>query len=348
MSKKKLLVVGSILDYSKPKVVEKILGGATVIVDNTLSFLDRKEYPYEPFNLYKYVSNPKLLLIVNAFLLFFKIPRYKIVMLNVSRNTFLFLAPLVYIYTRIFKKKFILRLIGGRYQSIYESKNGIMKSILKKTSLKADYIFAETKSNFEFFNKLNKNTHWISNCRDIKPSSEQRAPFTGKFIFMSQLKETKGVGTILEVLEQEKNVFKVDFFGPVHDEYLVEKIEQCQGACFKGLLSANEVIDTLNQYDVMLLPSYHEGEGYPGIIIECMALGIPVITTNWLSIPEMVQNDYNGKLIEPRSSSELLLAMQSINENNYQEYSSNSKKSFELFSLENVYGKMLELIDKLN
>jgi glycosyltransferase involved in cell wall biosynthesis len=49
---------------------------------------------------------------------------------------------------------------------------------------------------------------------------------------------------------------------------------------------------------------YLSGEGYPGAILEAFAAGIPVITTRWLSIPEIVDHSC-GILIPPRNPAAL-------------------------------------------
>jgi glycosyltransferase involved in cell wall biosynthesis len=57
-----------------------------------------------------------------------------------------------------------------------------------------------------------------------------------------------------------------------------------------------------------VFPTYWPGEGYPGIILEAYGAGLPVITTRWMSIPE-IADDTCGILIEPRSADALAEAM---------------------------------------
>ncbi len=51
--------------------------------------------------------------------------------------------------------------------------------------------------------------------------------------------------------------------------------------------------------DVFLFPSYFANEGQPLNLIEAMAYGLPVVTTRWRGIPEMMPENYAG-LVEPR------------------------------------------------
>ena len=55
----------------------------------------------------------------------------------------------------------------------------------------------------------------------------------------------------------------------------------------------------------MLYPSLYEGFGFP--ILEAMSLGVPVITSNRASMPEVVQDA--GILIDPENQEQLINAM---------------------------------------
>ena len=58
----------------------------------------------------------------------------------------------------------------------------------------------------------------------------------------------------------------------------------------KRLAEAKKEIKKSKKYDFLVLPS--ETEGFPMIIIECMALGLPFITTRVGAIEEIVGKDY--------------------------------------------------------
>jgi glycosyltransferase involved in cell wall biosynthesis len=67
--------------------------------------------------------------------------------------------------------------------------------------------------------------------------------------------------------------------------------------------------------DVFCFPTYYANEGQPANLIEAMALGLPVITTRWRSIPEFLPPGYPG-LIEPRQPQQVAAALLAVmNEN---------------------------------
>ena len=60
-----------------------------------------------------------------------------------------------------------------------------------------------------------------------------------------------------------------------------------------------------------------------------------------MSIPEIIEDEYNGKLIEIKNSEELYQAILSFDENNYKIFSENALKSFEQFNCDRVFMKII-------
>ncbi|MBU2472900.1 MAG: glycosyltransferase family 4 protein [Patescibacteria group bacterium] len=60
-----------------------------------------------------------------------------------------------------------------------------------------------------------------------------------------------------------------------------------------------EAIKYLKGFNIFILPSLKEG--LPYTIIEAMAAQLPIIATNVGGIPEMIENNINGILIEPKN-----------------------------------------------
>ena len=78
-----------------------------------------------------------------------------------------------------------------------------------------------------------------------------------------------------------------------------------------------------------MLPTFYEGEGYPGAIIEAFSLGLPVISTHWKAIPEIVKDQQTGILIEPNTVEAFVKAIQFFNVVNYSAFSKNARSYFQ-------------------
>lgn len=64
----------------------------------------------------------------------------------------------------------------------------------------------------------------------------------------------------------------------------------------------------LDTVDCVVLPSYY-GEGVPRVLLEALAKGLPVITTDWPGCRDTVDAGENGWLVPPRDAGALATAM---------------------------------------
>lgn len=82
----------------------------------------------------------------------------------------------------------------------------------------------------------------------------------------------------------------------------------------KNYITLFDETDDVRQYlssaDCFVLPSYREGLSRS--ILEAMAMRLPVIATNVPGCRQLVQNDINGFLCEPKSISSLVKAMKRV------------------------------------
>lgn len=87
-------------------------------------------------------------------------------------------------------------------------------------------------------------------------------------------------------------------------------LEQAAG---EGVLFTGQVRDTALYYaaaDVMVLPSLSEGS--PNVLLESMAVDVPVVATNVGGIPEIVQDRESALLVPPRSPGLLAAAIEEV------------------------------------
>lgn len=77
---------------------------------------------------------------------------------------------------------------------------------------------------------------------------------------------------------------------------------------YAGFVAGNAKDTLLRNSDCLCFPTYYEAEGQPVSIIEAMAFGLPVITTRWRAIPEILPADWPG-FVSPRSPQEIAGAL---------------------------------------
>lgn len=135
--------------------------------------------------------------------------------------------------------------------------------------------------------------------------------FAGACVFVGQIKREKGVFDIVEALRGREG-FKCDFFGPIvgrDRDAFMEALSGAGNCAYRDVVEPDAVIETIGDYDVLLLPSYHPGEGYPAVILQAFAAGVPVIASDWKDIPEMVEDGVTGILVPPKAPARIREAL---------------------------------------
>lgn len=136
-------------------------------------------------------------------------------------------------------------------------------------------------------------------------------PDTPVFLMVSRIIKEKGVLEYCEaarMLKQTHSEAKCILLGGFDSSVGALKKEDIQPYIDDGSIEfPGEVKDPVSFYEkssVFVLPSYYR-EGLPRTILEAMACGRPVITTDWVGCREPIEDGLNGYLVPIRDSSEL-------------------------------------------
>lgn len=339
---KNYILIGSV-----PNSQPNSFGGTTILMKQMLDYFEEVNKPYCFIKANKYEG--PLSLARNFFHIIISLIRERkncdIVMMNVARNGAFLISPFVYLIAKFYKKKFVFRMFGGNFISLYNNYS-IRKIIAAHTFMKADIMFFETKEILEFAKKYNKNVFWFPNTRKVQNTGmENGRNYLKRFVFISSVKMSKGIDEIISAANLLDSSYTIDIYGPIQDVKYTSEYFISKRVNYKGPVNPSEVINVLSNYDVLLLPSFHPGEGYPGIILEAYSLGIPCISTRWGAIPEIVDHNETGLLIEPKNAEELISAMKIFNSDNYSSFSRNSLEKFKLFNYKNVYLKITSICE---
>ncbi len=221
----------------------------------------------------------------------------------------------VHLLCRAFRRKWIFRGFGGDYDVWHQQASPISRRIFEATVLRADTLLFERQASVHYFRQRTEQpVEWYANsrkCTSTIPAPSSRARDRAeRFVYVGHVKHEKGIGEIIEAARLLDEGLTIDIYGPLSADIGPETLTG-KNLCYKGVLAPEAVVPTLGQYDVLLLPTYWKGEGYPGVILEAYCAGLPVITTRWGGIPEIV-SERSGILIEPRNSLALADAMRTL------------------------------------
>jgi len=323
----KILLIGPVTN-----VAAGLIGGATISFGYLIGYLESAGEDYKLINTQKFPTGPGRIL--NPFYVILKVLlnifRSDVIFLNSSRGGTKYLVPLLYVLAKIFNIKFVFRPFGGDINEYTSHYNKWQKWIFKNTVLKADIFFLQTKELMAYYANSGANIIPFSTSRQRPTKNVLRGdrPYNRRFIYLGFINEAKGIDHLLEAARQLGDAYTVHIYGPIKEEKY-HTVFKDNPNVYQGVLTKEKVLSTLRLYDVLVLPTHYEGEGYPGAIIEAYSLGIPVISTRWKAIPEIVKDQETGLLIDPQSTRQLVKAMQYFNEENYKAYSKNAMDSFE-------------------
>ena len=152
----------------------------------------------------------------------------------------------------------------------------------------------------------------IQRSRKIGSSLIKKNNSTPKLLFLSNIMKEKGVFTLLEAIEQLKAKglsFTCDFVGSWKDITEQGFKSYCLQHDIQDIIIAHGPIfgpSKLNFYkeaDIFVFPSYNETFGL--VLAEAMEYELPCVTTNEGGMPMLVEDGYNGYLINRADSKQL-------------------------------------------
>lgn len=132
-----------------------------------------------------------------------------------------------------------------------------------------------------------------------------------KIVCTGTLHEVKGQKYLLEagaLLNHRGVNFIMEFVGNGPDEKdlyeTVKKKNLGDKVIFHGRLVREEIVQLLCRTDIFVLPSVptDDGrrEGIPVALMEAMSVGVAVVSSDLSGIPELVDDEINGLLVQPR------------------------------------------------
>jgi len=260
--------------------------------------------------------------------------------LTIAQTTGGNLRDLIIIKLLLMKnKKILVHLHGGYYRTMLEAD---CKDIIKKINLK---LFEKLSGVIVLGNSLKhifkgvveeKKIYVVENCVDEQYLISQEK-FNLKIknletkdklniVYLSNFIESKGYKDMLKVAkickDNSVNKFNFIFAGKfynaedekqfndyIDDNKLREIID------YRGIVQGNEKLEMLRQGDVFMLLTRYPKEGQPISIIEGMANGMSIITTNYAGIPDLIEQNENGYFVKYDDHEEIYKLLMSITVN---------------------------------
>lgn len=304
------------------------LGGTTVLFDELVNLIDGfkdVELHVVDSNLKKHINrfNKCFAILQQSF----KICRYllkaDVVGVHTTNTKLLITTNVMSRLCRFAGKPLIIRKFGGPdhrrrlpdYELINTSYAKKVHTVLKRV----DLYLAESHQSVEIARDNGiENSEWFPNNKSMDNAFTAGNYKCRKFIYVGHVKPSKGLREIILAGQELPEGTDIDVYGPCQEGLSEKDFAGLARVHYKGIIDPKNVVTKMHEYDALLMPTYHGGEGYPGVILEAYAAGIPVIASRWQAIPELV-DETSGILVEPKNATSLLNAMLKLM-NNQEKY----------------------------
>lgn len=214
-----------------------------------------------------------------------------------ASNGLKFFVPVLLFFKMFFKAKLHYVVIGG-WLPMFLARRKILQAQLKKF----DNIYVETNLMKKSLDKMGfSNITVMPNCKKLKilkpeelvyPTSE---PY--KLCTFSRVMKEKGIEDAVNAVKAVNNelgrtVYTLDIYGQV-DNTQTEWFESLKQTFpdyvkYGGMVQFDRSVEVLKNYFTLLFPTYYEGEGFAGTIIDAISAGVPIVASDWKYNSEIV------------------------------------------------------------
>lgn len=247
-----------------------------------------------------------------------KIVRYwpDIVYIPLSQTTIGYLRDAGFILiAKIFRRKVICHLRGGNFRNWYHATASPLRWFVRivHSFVDGQVVLGEClKPLFKNIVPSHK-IYVIPNAANYNlPAAESKDKFG--ILFLANFIRSKGILDVLYavpmVLSKHPEVEFV-FAGNWRDAEVQKQFEQFaiqnpdMPVSVAGPQNKEQKLTLLKSAKLFVFPTYYPAEGHPWVLVEALAAGLPIISTDHAAIKETVLNNRNGYLVEPRNSTQI-------------------------------------------
>jgi glycosyltransferase involved in cell wall biosynthesis len=328
--RQRIIIIGSLPPpYIGPSVATEIILGSSLSKVFELIHLDTSDH--------RELSNLATIDFMNIYLalrqyiqLFIRIVTYRpaIVYIPISQTTIGYLRDAGFILiSKLFGRKVLCHLRGGNFKNWFDSASFLTRWFVRRVHFLVDGQIVLGVKLINLFDGIIKKEKIfvVPNGRNFNVGSNSRRP-SGKIniLYLANLIPSKGFIDVLNACPSIYRIFNhVEFifagsFNDAKTQNEVDKfLERNAGLPirFEGTVWGQKKHDLLAGADIFVFPTYYPPEGHPWVIIEALAAGLPIITTDQGAITESVIDGVNGFIVEKKNPEQIAEKIKLLIEN---------------------------------
>lgn len=257
---------------------------------------------------------------------------HKNIIIMPAENGLRIFAPLLVLLNLLFHRKLHYVVIGGWLPEFLKKRKKLTKALMS-----FDGIYVETNTMRKALEAQGFNDVYVMpNFKDLNILKESELVYHHtepyRLCTFSRVMKEKGIEDAVNAVKTVNEhfgriVYTLDIYGQV-DSAQTEWFNELKSTFplyikYGEFVPFDKSVEVLKNYFALLFPTYYEGEGFAGTLLDAMAAGVPVIASDWRYNPEIVNektgyvypvNDNHAfvtTLISVGNNSDLLLSKKS-------------------------------------
>lgn len=217
-----------------------------------------------------------------------------------AHNALRVYTPLLSFFNRFFGRMLHYSVIGGWLPEFLKGKR-----LLSRCLKRFDGIYVETNTmKTALLAQGFENVYVMPNCKKLTVLSENELVYPDgvpyRLCTFSRVMKEKGIEDSVNAVETVNRelgltAFTLDIYGQV-DSAQTEWFDELQSKFpsyirYAGLVPFDKSVDVLKEYFSLLFPTYYEGEGFAGTLIDAFSAGVPVVASDWRYNAEIVNEN---------------------------------------------------------
>lgn len=288
---------------------------------------------------------------------------YRRVYINIAQSFHGFCRDALLIWLgRTFGARIVVHLRGGNYDNFYRDQVRFVRFLIRITLRRVERIIIlgeGLRGMYLFDPSLVNRIHVVHNGLSIKAEGkakviDTRAHNMTRIVYLSNLIESKGYFDVLESVRILRDAYKLPIscifaglFLPSRDDVVAKDTQHAQKrffdyinkynlnhfATYVGEVYGSSKWELLRNSHFFVLPTRYINEGQPMSIIEAMAFGCVVISTNYRAIPDLVVNGTTGVFVDYGEPEQIASAIADLcaNPERYNQMSKSAVKRYQRY-----------------
>lgn len=227
---------------------------------------------------------------------------HKNIIIMPAENGLRIFAPLLVLLNLLFHRKLHYVVIGGWLPEFLKKRKKLTKALMS-----FDGIYVETNTMRKALEAQGFNDVYVMpNFKDLNILKESELVYHHtepyRLCTFSRVMKEKGIEDAVNAVKTVNEhfgriVYTLDIYGQV-DSAQTEWFNELKSTFplyikYGEFVHFDKSVEVLKNYFALLFPTYYEGEGFAGTLLDAMAAGVPVIASDWRYNPEIV-NEKTG------------------------------------------------------